>query len=120
MTDLGTLGGFSSEGRGINDRGQVVGYSDTPTSNGELHGFLWQDGTMTDLGTNFIPSGINNRGQIVGNHRVEAGQVLLWEQGELQQLPGFGTASGINDIGKVAGYSATVAGEIHATLWTRK
>ena len=39
MTPLPTLGGSSSEGRAINDRGHVVGQS--YTSSGELHAFLW-------------------------------------------------------------------------------
>src|SRR5256885_15019294 len=48
MTDLGTLGGSSSSGYGINDAGQVTGES--LTASGERHAFLWDKGTMTDLG----------------------------------------------------------------------
>ncbi len=40
MTDLGTLGGTSSLGLGINDRGQVVGRS--RLTSGEFRATLWR------------------------------------------------------------------------------
>ena len=40
MVDLGTLGGTSSVANAINDRGQVVGRSQTPESLGG-HAFVW-------------------------------------------------------------------------------
>jgi len=46
--DLGTLGGRQSFAAAINNRGQIVGSSDTPTN--QTHGFLWEDGAMIDLG----------------------------------------------------------------------
>ena len=70
MTDLGTLGGNQSFGRGINDAGQVTGYSITST--GETHAFLYSNGQMMDLGTlGGAGSGgyaINNAGQVTGFH----------------------------------------------------
>ena len=39
MTDLGTLGGLSSVGQDINERGDVVGYSNPPGTF-DLHAFL--------------------------------------------------------------------------------
>jgi len=49
ITDLGTLGGSFSEAHDVNERGQVVGES--TTASGEFHAFLWEKGTMIDLGT---------------------------------------------------------------------
>jgi probable extracellular repeat, HAF family len=71
MTDLGTLGGSTSEALAINDKGQVVGrarLSDTPVVR---HPFLWEKGQMTDLGMVAVCArgtafSINNSGQIVG------------------------------------------------------
>ena len=75
ITDLGTLGGNMSAAVAINNKGQVAGF-DTVTGNGGLnHGFIWEDGQMADLNSLIAAdsgwflqqvSGINDRGQIVG------------------------------------------------------
>ena len=71
MTDLGTLpGGTYSCATGINNNGQIVGYSNT--ASGPIHAFLYSGGKMTDLGTlpggdNSEATGINDSGQIVGD-----------------------------------------------------
>src|SRR5690349_15625110 len=70
ITDFGTLGGSSSFPSAINNRGQVVGYSFPPAI--ATHAFLWEDGTMIDLGT--LTQGsyysqavdINDHGQVAG------------------------------------------------------
>jgi probable HAF family extracellular repeat protein len=49
IVDLGTLGGNESFAYDTNERGQVVGWSDTDS--GSLHAVLWEAGTMQDLGT---------------------------------------------------------------------
>jgi len=68
MTDLGTLGSYS-RAQGINDRGQVVGFSTTPS--GYEHAFIWEKGQMTDLGALYsyksLAHRINNLGQFVGD-----------------------------------------------------
>jgi probable HAF family extracellular repeat protein len=77
MTDLGTLGGPSSDARAINDAGDVVGGSQLPGSPGSYPsvGFLYHHGVMTDLNTLLVPGsgltitsarGINDAGQIIG------------------------------------------------------
>ena len=69
VLDLGTLGGPSSIALAINERGEVVGNS--YTSEGNIHAFLWNAGTMVDLGptpdTEYSTADIiNNRGRIIG------------------------------------------------------
>jgi probable HAF family extracellular repeat protein len=66
MTDLGTLGGFSGA-EAINAAGQVVGWSDDVL--GRQHAFLWEDGTMTDLGTLGGDGSAANELRVVVNQR---------------------------------------------------
>ncbi|MDB5289641.1 MAG: Cna B-type [Phycisphaerales bacterium] len=82
LTDLGTLGGASTQATAINAAGQVVGESQTrPLSDGTTfeHAFLYSGGKMIDLGTlpgdqNSYASAINDLGVIVGgsSHTVPA------------------------------------------------
>jgi len=130
MTDLGTLGGNVSSANAINDRGEIVGESETAT--GELHAFLWQRRSMTDLGiAGEISSahGINNRGEIVGATFAKdvRGGAVLWQNGQRQPLGDLGpsgsgsTAMAINNRGEIAGVSSGFAanggGVIRAVLW---
>src|SRR6516225_7284699 len=51
VTDLGTLGGsLGAEAFGINNHGQVVGYS-WAAGNTSIDPFLYSGGTMIDLGS---------------------------------------------------------------------
>lgn len=77
MHDVGSLGGTFSEAYGLNNRGEVVGFSflDGDTYR---HPFMWHRGIMSDLGTlggnNGVAWAINNRGHIVGRADLPGGQ----------------------------------------------
>jgi probable HAF family extracellular repeat protein len=111
---LGILpGGTSSAALGINDYGQVVGYSQNDT-NSFFHGFLWTpsspnstSGTMTDLGTIFSSPGgswasaINSQGWVTGRsddmNASGAGHAYVWVPSSTN-----GTAGSWTDLGTLA------------------
>ena len=94
--DLTNLGGdgqfFGIYAEGLNNRGEVIGASDT-AGDVSFHAFLWQDGHMTDLGTfpgdsYSLATSINDLGKITGvsldaNFNLRA---VLWEHGEPSDL----------------------------------
>lgn len=129
ITDLGTFSGGSGDryfARGINDSGQIVGVAVPPDRPGD-RAFLWENGTMTDLG-NFggnttVASAINNSGQVVGYSYDESNQTrlaYLWDNGSMTELSGLGggtLALGINDSSQIVGYSHDATNSHQALLW---
>jgi probable HAF family extracellular repeat protein len=139
LKDLGTLGGPRSGvgffAKVLNNRGMVVGNADTsipdpfvPNCLGPnclvQHGFKWENGIRTDLGT--LPGGsssdanwINELGQITGRSQnglidplagIPETVAVLWKaNGSIINLGTLGgnqgLAVGINDSGQVIGMS---------------
>jgi probable HAF family extracellular repeat protein len=91
MTDLGPSGSSFSVGQAINDRGDVVGWTNAGLNID--HAFLYSAGVMTDLGTlagfgTSLAFDINNAGQIVGSSEVanRESRGVLYENGALIDL----------------------------------
>lgn len=142
IIDLGSLGGTTtapwstlSEAYAVNNAGQVVGAA-LPTGGYPLHGFVWANGVMRDLGglggtgEATVGLGINGTGSVVGFSQTRSGEThgFLWTDGTMRDLgvlgPAFtyrsSQASGINDAGVVVG-SARVSGADYGysvgTVW---
>ncbi len=64
-TEIGTLGGSTSQAYAINSLGEVVGTSTLP-GDAVSHVFYWADGVMEDVGVTGIPNGLSDNGRIVG------------------------------------------------------
>lgn len=138
IIDLGTFEGEvikngqitqgHSTAKGINDNGQVVGYSTfLPPSN--EHAAIWLNDKITDLTGNVdfrVANSINAKGQVAGysvTYTKSLGypKAMLWSNGTYTNLnPKEATASlvnSINNIGQVAGYIAYSGYVRHATVW---
>ncbi len=126
FADLGTLGGFWAGAGGINEGGQIVGFSALP-DNSTFHSFLWQQGKMRDLhitlgGENSIANGINNAGMVSGDaetsawtnrssKQFHASHAYLWWKGSQVDLGTLGgelsAALAMNERGEVVGVGET-------------
>ncbi len=129
LTDMGTLGGYTSNASWINDAGQVAGIADL--ADFTHHAFVWSKGRMSDLGvvaTDPCSNGfyINASGQVVGTSTNCFGTVLhafLWEHGSMVNLnayigPDFAFVEpfNVNDRGEIAGNGVLLNGDVHVVL----
>ncbi|WP_199512543.1 hypothetical protein [Nucisporomicrobium flavum] len=114
LRDLGIAG--PTEPLGINNRGQVVGWSGRG-ADGPRRAFLWDHGTVTWLATpgpDSSAGAINDRGEIVGGIGTTGGEQVphaaRWYRGtvtDLGVLPGgnASSATAINNRGVIVGVS---------------
>lgn len=124
---LGSLGGSDPTPYGINDKGEVVGYSYV-ANNLIWQAFLWKNGVMSNLGPFGVYSmayRINEQSQAVGF--VKSGaftleHAYLWDNGLNTDLnPSYGKyskAAAINDLGQVVGsFYDTTSKAVHTFRW---
>jgi len=115
LNDIGTLGGDFSEGRGINNRGEITGGSNL-VPGGPNHAFLYYGGAMHGLGQfeglSTEGMAINDNGQIIGYVEENSLPIgFLLSGGAFHELPDLtgGTYSiprGINRHGDVVGQAS--------------
>jgi probable HAF family extracellular repeat protein len=135
MTDLATLPGGSrfKSAVDINDRGQVIGYSDTSSDPPDNRSFLYQRGHLRDLmgdrESAAIALAINNSGEIVGWASVPRGndaQAVIFAPDGPIELNGLVrepewrllAAIDVNDAGGILGYGF-FRGQLHGFFLER-
>jgi probable HAF family extracellular repeat protein len=130
MSDIGSLPGpvpgnappIVSEAYGVNDSGQITGLTLGGSSHPETyHAFIYQSGTMTDLGLG-VGNAINANGQVTGSltaspalgtGNAQLGRAFLYNGGaitDLGVLPGGSFSSG---------YAIHASGRIHISPYPR-
>jgi probable HAF family extracellular repeat protein len=138
MTALPTLGGTHGYAASVNDRGQVVGWAETPVHDPtcesptqilQFRAVLWEPkhGRQTELppfpgDSTSAATAINNRGQVVGISgdcdvavgRFSARHAVLWDNGSVTELENLGgttwhTPTAISERGDIVGFSNPAA-----------
>lgn len=107
VTLLALPGSTTSAGLSINNLGEVTGYSDTATSSGNVHAFLYNQGRTIDLNPYFRSTtssgiGINDLGHVVAT----AGSTTsyIYRNGSATNLNLIGAAA-INNLDQITGSS---------------
>jgi probable HAF family extracellular repeat protein len=140
MTALPTLGGNNAQAAAINNRGQIVGISETAVQDPRcpankpakiISPAMWEKGESHALPTlagdldGFV-QGINDRGQAIGSTGTcgnLAIHAVLWENGTAVELKGLDGRTGnaayaINNHGQAVGYVTSADGStIVPSIW---
>jgi probable HAF family extracellular repeat protein len=105
------LNGTQAFANGINNGAQIVGSQDGDPA---LHGFMYRNGELSDLGENYDPLAINesgqNVGQVTGNFAYGAGHAAFFHDDVLDDLgvlrgDNFSVALAINNSNVIVGSS---------------
>jgi probable HAF family extracellular repeat protein len=130
LLNLGTLGGQSGIGNGINASGQVTGYSQNASRT--YRAFISNGNTLTDIGDlgggSAVACGINDLGQVVGSAVTTdlSNHPFLYSNGKMVDLGTLGSPDGnewwnvamaVNNSGVVVGTSYDAQGNFFGFLW---
>ncbi len=132
--NVGTLGGSSTYGLGINASGEVTGYSWT-AGNASCHAFIYSHGRMRDLGTlggnSSIGNCINDNGEVTGSSSPRPtpkngdpnDRGFIYSHGRMRDLGTLGgtacVGKSINNHGDITGNSTLPGDQVrHAFLYT--
>ena len=130
VRDIGSLGGALAITTGINDSGQISGYS-SGAPDAPYHAFRWSAGSgMLDLGTidggESVGLALNAKGVVVGysGGALRAPHAFRWTANAGMEDLGsladdLSSAVALNDNGLVAGFSNTASFGTHAFVWAR-
>lgn len=135
--DIGTLSGGESVAYGLNDQGQVVGWSTIDNCTGASgapcrRAYVWQDGVLTDLGVlpgdeESFARAINDNGLIVGTSEANVifgsgtFHAVQWDANGIAPLTDLSVTSfayDVNAAGQIAGFFYDPgAGWDRAAVW---
>jgi probable HAF family extracellular repeat protein len=128
FTDLGVIGGLFSYATHANDRGEIVGATQTARDS-FYHAFIYCHGRMKDLGSlsangDSVAVDINNRQVAVGTSSTadnKTHHAVAFFDGRIRDLGTLGgdlsSAMAINESEKIVGSSTTKHGRTHAFLY---
>ena len=112
LTDhpLSSAASYSGQSHGLNDRGQVAGFS------GSAQAAIWSGGALTLIGgPDSYALSINNNSQIAG---AASGEAVRWSGGSVESLGVSGAAYSINSQGNLAGTGEIAPGVFRAFYWS--
>ena len=118
MRDLGSLGGTFGCAVSLNNRSQIVGYSNL-AGDSAFHPFMWDRAALRDLGTlggnNGLPYQVNENGHVVG--RADVTDICTaCAPGNQKQLhhPFIWKNDVMTDLGLVSGDTAGTAYSVNS------
>lgn len=125
-----------SEAHGVNDHGQVVGFSIIHRA-GAYHAFLWENGVMRDITPDPVSADItrafdiNNKSQVVGDAAAATAltvswptrSAFLWQADTTQDLGMLdghtaSSARAINEHTQIVGWSGVTESDYSDLLWS--